>query len=287
MDPVLDSVTKFFYDEGWCGINIEPNESFFKKLTSERERDINLNIAVGDQEEVRTFYASKETGLSTLDEKNRDRLVERGFQAEEKRIHVRTLAAVCREYVDRPIDFLKVDCEGWEKQTLAGADWNQFHPTVVLVEATLPGMAVSAWSDWEPILLENAQYDMVYFDGLNRFYLRRESLGLRVHFDLPPNVYDGFKAHATEKAEQGAWTLMQERDRLAQRASELEQDVSHAILEKRELAESLQASQRKLEEQTGQIAELEKERRQLSQLLLKTRLWVGRLSQDLAAGRRR
>lgn len=26
MGPVLESVTKFFYDEGWSGINIEPNE---------------------------------------------------------------------------------------------------------------------------------------------------------------------------------------------------------------------------------------------------------------------
>ena len=305
MDPVVDSVTKFFYDQGWCGINIEPNESFFKKLLSERERDINLNIAVGDREEARTFYASNETGLSTFDKQNLDRLVERGFQAEEKTVQVRTLATVCREHVDRPIDFLKVDCEGWEKQTLAGADWTQFRPTVVVVEATLPGIAVPAWSEWEPILVENAQYDMVYFDGLNRFYLRRDSPGLRVHFNLPPNFFDDFKVYATEWAERASRTMMQERDSLFVRMRELVHDLSNATLEKQRLVESLrvaeaeiervgaafeaaeQAGQRKLEAQAGQIAELEKERRQLGQLLLKARLWVGQLSQDLAATRAR
>ena len=309
MDPVADSVTKFFYDQGWCGINIEPNELFFDKLVLERERDINLNIALGDREDVRTFFAAYDTGLSTLDEQNRDRLVERGFQSEEKTIRVSTLAAICEEHVDRTIDFLKIDCEGWEKQTLAGADWSRFQPTVVVVEATLPGSRTPAWPEWEPILLQEGRYEMVYFDGLNRFYLRHDSPGLRTHFDLPPNVYDGFKVYATEIAEQAAWAMTRERDSLReslkQRVTELERQLSERALEIQELAEfrcaaeaevrrssaaleaAAQANQMALEAREGRIEELERERRELNQALLKTRLWVGRLSQDLAAARAR
>jgi FkbM family methyltransferase len=283
MDPTFESVTKFFYDQGWCGINIEPNESFFKKIVSERERDINLNIALGDREEVRTFYASNETGLSTFDESNRDRLVQRGFEAKERPVQVTTLAAVCREHVDRPIDFLKVDCEGWEKQTLAGADWTQFRPTVVIVEATLPGIAVPAWSEWEPILIEDAKYDMVYFDGLNRFYLRRDSPGLRAHFSSPPNVFDGFTPHATVLAEQAGLSMTRERDSLAAGIAQLEQQLRGTVAELNSLTERLEQAAR----DSDRIAALERERHDLSQTLLKTRLWVGQLSQDLAAARRR
>jgi hypothetical protein len=31
-DPEVDSVTKAFYDRGWCGINIEPAEVPFRRL---------------------------------------------------------------------------------------------------------------------------------------------------------------------------------------------------------------------------------------------------------------
>lgn len=44
-DPIIDSVTKHFYDKGWSGINIEPVNLAFKKLQAERKRDINLLIS--------------------------------------------------------------------------------------------------------------------------------------------------------------------------------------------------------------------------------------------------
>ncbi len=31
-DPVVDSVTKLFYDRGWTGINVEPDENCWRRL---------------------------------------------------------------------------------------------------------------------------------------------------------------------------------------------------------------------------------------------------------------
>ncbi len=45
-DPVLDSVTKAFYERGWRGINVEPVEQWFKKLVADRPEDFNLQLAV-------------------------------------------------------------------------------------------------------------------------------------------------------------------------------------------------------------------------------------------------
>jgi FkbM family methyltransferase len=292
MDPVLHSVTKCFYDQGWCGINIEPNEWFFNKLTAERPRDINLNLALGERDELKTFHVFEEYGISTFDEKSRDRCIELGFKSEQKTVQVTTLAAICQDHVDRPIDFLKVDCEGWEKLALAGADWERFRPTVVVVEATLPLTTIPSHLEWESILI-GAQYDMAYFDGLNRFYLRHDSPGLRTHFSVPPNVFDEFKVHATEMAER-------ERDGFAGRIVELEQkllsttaSLDAAEATGRELKaerDRLSIRPAELEAQiaryASQVMELENERRELGQVLLKTRLWVGQLSQDLA-GRNR
>ena len=66
-DPDGDSVTKAFYEQGWCGINIEPVSQWFEKIQQNRTRDINLNIAAGAQEGELILYEIPDTGLSTLE----------------------------------------------------------------------------------------------------------------------------------------------------------------------------------------------------------------------------
>lgn len=315
MDPVIESVTKFFYDEGWSGINIEPNEWFYGKLLQERPRDINLNLALGEREERRELYLFERIGNSTFEESSRDRYVERGFEAKNVPVKVTTLASVCRDYVRRPIDFLKVDCEGWEQFVIKGADWDRFRPTVLIIEATEPGTEIPSWEEWEPYLIENARYEMVYFDGLNRFYLQRESLDLRSHFELPPNFHDQFRLYAVEAAEQTIHALQWHRDTLTAQVAELEQALNSATAEHLRIAEflankeaeirctqdSLAGTEQErdslarrlveLEPQAArereQVVQLAKERQELQEMLLKTRLWVGRLSQELSASKRR
>ena len=48
-DPVVDSVTKLFYDRGWTGINVEPDENCWRRLDSSRPRDRNLNLGLSDR----------------------------------------------------------------------------------------------------------------------------------------------------------------------------------------------------------------------------------------------
>ena len=241
MDPVLESVTKWFYDDGWHGINIEPNRFFYEKLVGERSRDINLSVAIGEQEGEKPLFVFEQYGISTFDPANRDRFVELGYSCEQEPVSVTTLAAICAEYATEPIDFLKVDCEGWESFVLRGADWERFRPTVLIVEATEPMSTVPSWQEWEPFLIETARYEFVYFDGLNRFYVPRERSELRSHFDRPPNVLDNFQIWPTIRAEN--------------RVARLEHE--------------LRMRQHQIDV--------------LSEELNKTRLWVGRLSQELAA----
>lgn len=47
-DPVNMSVTKFFYDRGWNGINVEPLRSKCVLLDNQRTRDINLCVGISN-----------------------------------------------------------------------------------------------------------------------------------------------------------------------------------------------------------------------------------------------
>jgi FkbM family methyltransferase len=286
-DPVVDSVTKFFYDEGWCGINIEPNEWFYNKLMADRPRDINLNVALGERDEERELYLFERIGNSTFEEASRDRYAERGFETRPVPVQVTTLAAICEQYATRPIDFLKIDCEGWEKFVIKGADWDRFRPSMLVIEATEPGTSAPSWQDWEPLLIEDASYDMVYFDGLNRFYLRRDLPDLRCHFEVPPNVHDDFRLYSAATAEQ-------ERDGLRGRIADLHERLNREIADNLQLKEKIQRGAGEMERLRSEIEHLSGELRstkaqaaELDRKLVKTRLWVGQLSQDLAAARAR
>ena len=48
-DPTQLSVTKFFYDRGWHGINIEPLPDKCALLAEKRPRDVNLCIGLGNK----------------------------------------------------------------------------------------------------------------------------------------------------------------------------------------------------------------------------------------------
>lgn len=213
MDPLDGSVTKHFYDRGWRGINIEPDERFYRRLVEARPRDINLNVALGNAVEKKSLYVFDVQGLATFNTDFRDYFTARHFTGHETVVDVTTLATVCRQYVHEPIDFLKIDAEGWEGPILEGASWEAFRPLVIVIESTEPFSHVLISSTWEPILL-NAEYKFVYFDGLNRFYIPCGRPDLEHAFQYPPNVLDDF----TRWSEVDLWNiknkLVQELDAL-------------------------------------------------------------------------
>ena len=265
MDPVEGSITKHFYDLGWSGINIEPDERFYDKLRLARPRDLNLCIAVGDTQEDRTFYQFEAQGLSTLSTENFRYFADKHFPYRELTVAVTTLADICRSYVHGPIDFLKIDAEGWEAAIIRGADWQCFRPLVLVIESTKPYSYIPTWHEWEPVLLE-AGYRFTYSDGVNRYYVREESSELAACFEFPPNVLDNFQPyetvrlhnlHAAALAETEALTiqLAEARDQLAKALTE--KDVERLRMDElRQKMDALQAEYHKaLERADAESAE--------------------------------
>ena len=190
-DPDVDSVTRHFYDLGWCGINIEPVAKQHALFALARPRDINLNVALGRESGAMILHDFSPLGVSTVDAEIAGEMRARGFPGREVRVPVVTLAQVCRDHDVREIDFLKVDVEGHEAEVLAGHDWTLVRPRILLVEATRPMTTEPTFAAWEPLVLDSG-YQFAWFDGLNRFYVRREDADLLVHFRVQPNVFDNF-----------------------------------------------------------------------------------------------
>jgi FkbM family methyltransferase len=171
--PVNDSVTKHFYDNGWRGINIEPIASLYKVFASERTDDINIQAAISNKSGNVTLREYKNKGLST---------VAPGMQLEYKKakdaetnnfkdveVAALTLKDVFEQHPQKHIHFLKVDVEGFEYEALEGNDWKKYRPEMLCVEANHPSNHDVA------AFLATHNYEKVYNDGLNDYYLAKES----------------------------------------------------------------------------------------------------------------
>lgn len=201
--PVADSVTKLFYERGWHGINIDPVPQWFELLQEDRPHDVNLRLAAGSVAGREKFYAVAGTGLSTADASLVDQYAKVGYAAEELEVETRTLDDICSEYHVGTVHFLKIDVEGFEEDVLRGFSFNKIRPWVVLVEAVAPvamregdstHIPVETHAGWEPILLGH-EYEHVYSDGLNRFYVAKEHNELKALLQTPPNPLDAFVRH--------------------------------------------------------------------------------------------
>ncbi len=190
-DPTQGSVTRYFYDAGWRGINVEPG-SIFTRLAEERPGDVNLNLAVSDVEGELTFHEFPDVpGLSTVASSSPGARDPRIRGAVARTVQSRTLCSILDEHAPGTIDFLSIDVEGHEQQVIASNDWNRHRPRVLVIEATLPNTNVPCHHGWEP-LVRGAHYLFAFFDGINRYYVREEEAGLLQHFQCPVNALDDY-----------------------------------------------------------------------------------------------
>jgi FkbM family methyltransferase len=238
-DPVELSVTKWFYDLGWSGINIEPNPTFYQKLVAERARDVNLQCGAGAIEGDALYFQLSANELSSFDPDVRARAAAAGMPVVPRDVAVLPLTRILDRHSNgRAIDFLKIDVEGWEREVLTGLDLQHYRPTVILVEATLPTTRIESHSKWEDILVRS-DYAAVHFDGLSRFYLPNERMDLKVHFQLPPNIFDGFKTWQQASSETELGRFREEASRLREEASRLREEASRLREEASRLRQDL------------------------------------------------
>ena len=142
--PRRFSNTKFFYDLGWRGINIDPDESLMEIFSSERPDDICLPIGISNKNETKNFYFYNEPAFNSVYDRteelqnSNDRL-ERILELE-----FFTLSQILQQHLSGTLpspNFLNVDVEGHEIEVLQGNDWDRYQFDYVLVEEKLGNSA--------------------------------------------------------------------------------------------------------------------------------------------------
>ncbi|MFL6760266.1 FkbM family methyltransferase [Sphingomonas sp.] len=188
-DPIIDSVTKMLYDLGWSGINLEPGPSF--PNFASRVRDVNLPCALTTSEGEAVFhYNASDPATSTTTLSN---LPEDCPSVQSYKVNSTTLEAVVRDHAaDKHIHFLKLDIEGAEWDILRSTDWHAIRPELIIAESCLPytnQRRDAGWADH----MKSFGYHEIFFDGINTYYLREESLHRNGAFQFPVNVLDGIR----------------------------------------------------------------------------------------------
>jgi FkbM family methyltransferase len=172
--PVADNVSFWFYERGWRGIAVEPQEKLVSLYARLRPRDIAVQCLVGSQSgEIDFHVIDRLHGLSTTMESLARQATQLGVDYRTVRMPVITLAQLCEEHSVSDIDFLKIDVEGSETEVLRGGDWSRYRPKVLVIEAVTAGSDEPAWQYWEPFILARG-YRFALFDTLNRFYVAEE-----------------------------------------------------------------------------------------------------------------
>jgi FkbM family methyltransferase len=191
--PVEDSVSKAFYDHGWRGVHIEPVPFYAQLLRQDRPDETVLEIAISDTEGTLELNVIADTGLSTaVDVYAEKHRTERALNCQRIQVPVLTLKTALQSLEGKDVHWLKIDVEGLEEKVLKGWDSEALRPWIMVVEATIPNSTETDFASWEPILIA-ADYQFVYFDGLNRFYVAKEHPELLSAMNCPPNVFDDFK----------------------------------------------------------------------------------------------
>jgi FkbM family methyltransferase len=146
--PVADNVSYWFYLRGWSGLVVEPQENLLALYGPLRPRDRRVGTLVGREIGETDFHiVDRLHGLSTTVPANARMAEGYGVRTRTERRAVTTLAQLCESHGIGHIDFLKIDVEG--------AEWDSLLRTPDEVLQRIDQMAVEF--HW----LENEKYEWV------------------------------------------------------------------------------------------------------------------------------
>jgi FkbM family methyltransferase len=198
-DPNVNSVTKYFYQKGWHGVDVEPNPDMVKLLRQYRPDDYVAPVGASDKSGKLTFYNfTTIPGLSTFDKSIALEHTKAGIKFEELNIPIDTLNNILAktDKVTGPFTFMNVDVEGFEREVLLGLDFKKYPADIILAESTAPETENATYHGWEKILDDNG-YIFGMDDGLNRYYVNP------AHKDLLPKFVEVNYCVETDKLGKG------------------------------------------------------------------------------------
>ncbi len=135
--PFRYSNTQLFYDLGWRGLNIDSTPGSMDKFKIYRAEDTNLEIGISAENKDLPFYSFQETAYNSFDEKLSEERIKKGCKLLNKIIlPTYSINSILQKYwpVDRKIDFLNIDVEGFDFEIIKSLDLKKYIPGFILIE---------------------------------------------------------------------------------------------------------------------------------------------------------
>ena len=138
-----DSNCKFFEENGWSGINIEPDPVIFNDLTNNRPESTNLNVGLGRPRDAgrrlpftTVLDGEFHTGLGSfhLTDEDRERYENEGRTLETIDVQIVSYANVIESYDVEKVDLFSLDVEGGEIDVITGMYGSSVLPKIMCVE---------------------------------------------------------------------------------------------------------------------------------------------------------
>ena len=136
--PKQFSNTYLLYKQGWRGINIDATPNSMKVFEKTRKKDINIEVAVSDQQKELTFYTwGTPTVINTLSKAHAEHFTSLiGKPPAERTVRTERLATILDKHADKfsNIDVMNVDVENHTMEVLRSNNWNKYSPSIIIVE---------------------------------------------------------------------------------------------------------------------------------------------------------
>lgn len=191
-DPMMDSVSKAFYDAGWRGAHVEATPSYAAALRENRPDEPVFEMAIGDHPGPMTFYEFPETGMSTGIAEIARAHSERGFVVRIFETAVVPLYQVFADFGAETIHWMKIDVEGMERDVIGSWGQSPARPWVLVIESVHPASHDLVEGSWLELVLARG-YQEVAFDGLSRYFVADEHAALANALAAPPHIFDDFR----------------------------------------------------------------------------------------------
>ena len=162
--PLKYNNTWLLYKKGWCGINVDIDNSKILLFNKRRPRDKNIACAIANYNGTATFFSNSDYSLTTtLSKKFAD---DHGATIVGE-VNVSKLDDIISKshWNGRIIDLLSIDVEGLDLEVLKSLDFNIYKPRLVAVETnalTLDDVMISEVYQY----LTNRGYKMLAWCGL-------------------------------------------------------------------------------------------------------------------------
>jgi len=133
--PIKNNNTYLLYKKGWCGINIDLDNSSIEQFKFSRRRDTNISSCVSSENgEADLFFYHEKSPINTI-----NKIVSLHHKAKPKeirKIKTVTLNSIVEnsKFNNRKINFLSVDVEGNELDVLKGFNIRKYYPDIIVVE---------------------------------------------------------------------------------------------------------------------------------------------------------